>query len=406
MKTVAIISEYNPFHTGHEYQIKKIREEFGQDTRIVAIMSGNYTQRGEIAIMDKSTRAKCAVKCGVNLVLEIPFPYSASSAEFFASSGVKIANELGVVDFLSFGSECGSIDELIQVSTNMLDPEYTAAVINSAEMREVGYPEQCERIYRELFNEKISKSFFSPNNILALEYIKAIISFNSNIKPHTIPRNGASYSEKEITDSPHQSASAIRELLAKDFNSAAKYLPYISVDVLTNEYDDLSYPTDADKLSSAIISHFRLNSPDMQSNIHDAKGGLYNRLYNASFKANTLSSLITLAGTKKYTAARIRRAIWYSFFGVTSSTVKELPAYSQVLAMDEVGMTILKEVKKISAFHILTKPSDYSSLSDAAKSQKVLSDKADSIFHLAKPNPPSGSTSLLTSPYVMKKSIS
>ena len=126
MKTVAIISEYNPFHSGHEYQIQKIREEFGADTRIIAIMSGNYTQRGEMAIMDKSLRAECAVRCGVNLVLELPFPFSSSSAEFFSRSGVKIAHSLGVVDYLSFGSECGSIEELVNAAKNMSSKEYKA----------------------------------------------------------------------------------------------------------------------------------------------------------------------------------------------------------------------------------------------------------------------------------------
>ena len=402
MKTVAIITEYNPFHTGHEYQIQKIREEFGADTRIVAIMSGNYTQRGEIAIMDKSARAKSAVKCGINLVLEIPFPYSISSAEFFAKSGVKIANELGAVDFLSFGSECGNLDELIEVGQNMLTSEYTEAVVTSTELRDLGYPEICETIYRKLFNKEITRDFFSPNNILALEYIKALVATKSKILPHTIFRNGASYSEISLTESSHQSASAIRGLLTKSFDSALNYVPKNTIGVLTSEYNNLLFPTDAEKLSSAILSHIRLNSPAEQSHIHDAKGGLYNRLYNASFEANTLSSLITLVGTKKYTDARIRRVIWYSFFGVTSSTVKEPPQYSQVLAMDEVGMTILKEHKKISDFPILTKPSDYSRLSDEAKCQKKLSDKADSIFHLAKPNPPFGNASLVTTPYVMK----
>ena len=402
MKTVAIISEYNPFHTGHEYQIQKIRDEFGADTRIVAIMSGNYTQRGEIAIMDKSARAKSAVKCGVNLVLEIPFPYSASSAEFFAKSGVKIANELGVVDFLSFGSECGSLDDLVKVGKNMLSTEYTEEIANSSKLREIGYPERCEAIYRNLFDKDTSREFFTPNNILALEYIKALIDAESNILPHTVLRNGASYSEESLTDSPHQSASAIRNLITKNFNSALDYVPTNTIEVLSHEYNSHAFPTDAEKLSSAILSHLRLNSPIKQSHIHDAKGGLYNRLYNASFKANNLSSLITLAGTKKYTDARIRRVIWYSFFGVTSSTVKELPRYTQVLAMDNVGKTILKEVKKISDFPILTKPSDYTKLPAEAKEQKVLADKADSIFHLAKPTPPFGNSSLITTPYVMK----
>ena len=402
MKTVAIISEYNPFHTGHEYQVAKIREEFGSDTRIVAIMSGNYTQRGEIAIMDKSARARAAIMCGVNLVLEIPFPYSSSSAEFFAKSGIKIANEIGVIDYLSFGSECGNINYLTTLAKNMLDKEYTDAITQCSDMKEIGYPEQCEKIYKQLFGEDTAENFFSPNNILALEYIKALLSTDSKIQPHTISRCGASYSEESITDSEHQSATAIRQLFFKNLKSALKFIPKNTISTISEEYNNGLFPTNQEKLSSAIISHIRLNSPDADTDIHDAKGGLYNRLYNESFKANTISSLIKLAGTKKYTSARIRRAIWYSFFGVTSSTVKELPCYTQVLAMDNVGKTILKEVKKISDFPVLTKPSDYSKLPREAMNQKKLADKADSIFHLAKPTPPSGNSSLLATPYVMK----
>ena len=113
MKTVAIISEYNPFHSGHKYQIERIREEFGSDTAIVAVMSGNFTQRGEIAFFSKGARAKAAVLSGVNLVLELPFPFSSSSAEFFAKSGVRIADSIGA-DYLSFGSESGNLSELLR----------------------------------------------------------------------------------------------------------------------------------------------------------------------------------------------------------------------------------------------------------------------------------------------------
>ena len=113
MKVVAIISEYNPFHNGHKYQIDKIREELGEDTAIIAIMSGNYTQRGETAIVDKTIRAKAACLCGVNLVLELPFPFCSSSAEFFASAGVRIADRLSIVDYLAFGSESGDISLLL-----------------------------------------------------------------------------------------------------------------------------------------------------------------------------------------------------------------------------------------------------------------------------------------------------
>ena len=124
MKIAAIIAEYNPFHNGHKYQVDKIREILGEDTAIIAIMSGNFTQRGELAITDKTVRAKSAIDCGVNLVLELPFPFSMSSAEFFAKSGVKIADSIGVVDYLVFGSESGDINELSDIASVTLSPEY------------------------------------------------------------------------------------------------------------------------------------------------------------------------------------------------------------------------------------------------------------------------------------------
>ena len=124
MKTVAIISEYNPFHNGHLYHTQKIREEFGEDTAIIAIMSGNFVQRGEAAIIEKWDRARIAVDCGVNLVLELPFPFSMASAEYFAKAGVCIADSVGVVDAISFGSESGSIDELCTAAENILSPEF------------------------------------------------------------------------------------------------------------------------------------------------------------------------------------------------------------------------------------------------------------------------------------------
>ncbi len=403
MKTVAIITEYNPFHSGHEYQIKKIREEFGDDTRVIAIMSGNYTQRGDTAIMDKSLRAKCAVMCGVNLVLELPFPFSSASAEFFAKSGVRIADSIGVVDYLSFGSESGTISDLTQIAKNMSTPEYKNLLkesLSQKSVRKKGYPELCEQTYKQLYETTPPSSISLPNNILALEYIKALYDIKSNIKPHTIKRSGAGYSEKSIQEVPYQSASAIRELMHNDVSSAIKYVPNNLKDALLEGLKNNLFPCNSDRLSTAVISNFRIN-PSPKTEFHDAGGGLYNRLQNASFEASTISQLTELADTKKYTTARIRRAIWFSFFSVTSSEVKKFPLYTQALAMDNVGKSILKEVKKISSFPIVTKPSSYAALSDDAKRQKQLSDKADSIFQLTKPMHVSGNLSLLTSPYIM-----
>ena len=403
MKTIAIIAEYNPFHTGHEYQVEKIREDFGHDARIISIMSGNYTQRGSIAIMDKSTRAECAVRCGVNLVLEIPFPFSCSSAEFFAKSGVYIASKLGVVDILSFGSELGDINKIKQIAINMQSETYLdtlSDLIDSSNHKNIGYPALCEKAYKLTFHAELNSDYFTPNNILAFEYIKAIHSLGSSIDVHTVKRVGADYSDNEISNQAHQSATAIRGLMLSNIDSAIKYIPINAKKAVESAYKNKHIPCIEDKLASAVISHFRLNSP--KAKIHDADGGLYNRLQNASFEASTISKLTEIADTKKYTSARIRRAIWYSFFGVTSSEVNELPNYTQVLAMDSVGKSILKDVKKKTHFPIVTKPSSFDFLPETAKAQKELSDKADSVFQLTKPEPTHGNLSLKTSPFILK----
>ncbi len=405
MKTVAIISEYNPFHTGHKHQIDKIREELGEHTRIIAIMSGNYTQRGEIAIMDKHTRAECAVRAGVNLVLELPFPYSVTSAELFGMSGVKIANSLGVVDFLSFGSELGNAEMLTEIATNMLGEKYNKALsefLSTEKGRSIGYPKACEIVYNSLYKEKIGEEFFLSNNILALEYIKALIRLDSPIRAHTIKRIGSEYNEEKITESKHQSATAIRELMRNDLVSALNFLPKETIFTVSSVFENSKAPCDAERISSAIISHFRLNSLPTNNDIFDVGGGLYNRLQAQSMQANTINALIQSADTKKFTTARIRRAIWYSFFGVTSSEVRELPRYTQVLAMDSVGQTILKAIKKKSDFPILTKPSATDTLLPDAKKQKELSDKADFVFELTRPSPTYAGTALKTTPYIKK----
>ena len=173
----------------------------------------------------------------------------------------------------------------------------------------------------------------------------------------------------------------------------------------TDEERELSkkaFPCDTDRLSSAVLSYFRLSSPTDACNIHDADGGLYNRLIASSIKATSITNLTELAATKKYTAARIRRAIWYSFFGVTSSDIKAKPKYTQVLAMDSLGQTLLKRIKKTTVFPIITKPSATEKLSEEALRQKELSDKADFIFELSRPIPSCADVQLKAKPFVKK----
>ena len=404
MKTVAIITEYNPFHYGHLYQLDEIRRLYPEGVRIIAVMSGNLTQRGEIAVADKSIRAKAAVDAGVDLVLELPFPYSSSSAEFFARAGAWIAHSIGVVDALVFGSESGDINELILAAEAMRSSEYLSelsSLTSSQDNAELGYPRLCEMALSSVLGREC-KAFFDPNNILAIEYIKALHSFDSNIEPITIKRVSAEYTAKDLGSGNIQSATALRPLFSSDPNSALSYIPSGAREVYSEALKNGRAPLDMARLDTALISFLRLNSPEQIRDIHDASGGLYNRLHNISFEANSISALMQKAETKRYTNARIRRAIWNAFLGVTSSEVRSLPAYTQVLAMSSVGRVLLKEIKRKSNIAVITKPASYKDMGDAVIHGRELADKADSILALAESEAISGRFSLTFTPYVKK----
>ncbi len=404
MKIASIIAEYNPFHNGHKYQIDKARELLGKDTVIIAIMSGNYTQRGELAIADKTTRAKAAVLSGVNLVLELPFPFSSSTAEIFAKSGVHIADSIGS-DFLIFGSECGNTESISKVADLLLSDRFASFVKNikrDKDLSNISYPKIVEMAYHELCDFDFNFDISSPNNILALEYLKALKLSNSKIVPITIKREGAGYSETNINDkTEYQSATAIRKIMATPGISASQYVPDMAFNAFVEAEKVGLMPASIEKLGTTIISSLRLNTA-RGMDIFDADDGLYNRLCTLSIKTNNISSLASLAETKIHTKARIRRAILNSFFGVTSSMVKELPAFTQVLAMDELGQCALKRIKKTTAFPCITKPSDFTNYGEKVIAQKEFSSKADSIYALSLPGDIKGNFHLTFTPFVKK----
>ena len=400
MKTTGIICEYNPFHTGHAHQINEIKKK---GDAIVCLMSGHITERGEFAIADKYTRAACAIRGGADLVLELPFPYCSSSAEFFAKGGVYIANALGIVDYLVFGSECGNIRELSDIASIMLSSEYQLyldSLKNSPDYRDAGYPELCEKALSDIYGKEFSRDFFSPNNILGIEYIKALKSLHSDIEALTIRREGAGYLDIIKPMAEFQSASAIREEIACKNLSALDFVPQNAKNIYIKAIDEGKMPSDISRLDLALISFFRLNSPKADLDIHDATGGLYNRLCEMSAEATSISNLTKRTETKKYTTARIRRAIWNSYFGVTSSDIRSMPSYTQVLAMDSTGRAALKRIKKVTDFPVITKPSSYKDMDERVVKQKEMSNKADSVFALTLKVANSGRFALTFTPYV------
>ena len=402
---IGIVCEYNPFHNGHLYHIEKIREEFGEDANIIAVMSGNYVQRGGVAIADKGIRARCAVESGANLVLELPFPFSMSSAEYFAKSAIHILDSIGCVDYVSFGSESGSVEDITKIAEIMLSKEFEnelERLSNDEELKKNGHAALYELALKSILGHDSKSVFLTPNNILAIEYIKAIISSKSSIKAHTVKRANNSFSEEKIIPGNIQSATAIRNSIDNKDISALEFTPNITKSIILDAISTGDFPCDNEKISVAIISSLRLNLPSNYDSIHDASGGLYNRLRELSFKTNTIDSLICAAESKNFTKARIRRTLFYSLLGVTSSQFKDLPAYTQLLALDSRGRAMLKTIGKRSSFPVLTKPSDLEKLPENALPQKMLSDKADAIFQLTKPIPKDGNSALRYTPFVKK----
>ena len=401
MKTVAIISEYNPFHNGHLYHTQKIREQFGNDTAIIAVMSGNYVQRGEAAVMEKWDRAKIAVECGINLVLELPFPYSMASAEYFAKAGVSIIDALGVVDVISFGSECGDIDSLVLAASNVISKEFDEEIKNiSDSSSSLGFAKIREMAYKNLYGSSVDIS--TPNNILAIEYIKALKKINSNIVPHTIKRCGAGYNDEFIEKSDIQSATYIRSLFNENDYSAKGYMPNIAEYYISELVEKNAMPCSTERLWPAISSSIIKASASKIAGYAECGGGLSDRLKSKANEAYDLKSLTTLSSTKKYTTARIKRAVLFSFFGVTSSDLMEKVAYTQVLAMDKIGQSLLKKIKKAGSIPAITRPSSrMEDLPDLCK-QKDKADMADSVFQLTKPVCASAASIYRKTPYVKK----
>ena len=400
MKTVAVIAEYNPFHKGHEHQLKEIKRAFGEDSAIVVIMSGNFVQRGTPAILGKFDRARMAVECGASLVLELPFPYSAASAEYFAAAGVSIANDLGAVDTLSFGSECGDIALLTDAADTMKSPDFVLRLrerLQSKTEIEKGYPRVLCELLSESYGDTAPASLFLPNNILSISYILALKKLKSSIVPHTILRTGTDESAAE--DGVFAGATHIRSLLLSGKEKEALALvPETLLPLWRDALNSGLAPVSGARFSAAILAHLRLLDASAPLPA-ECGGGVLSLLKRAAREAIDLDSLYRAAATKKYTHARLRRATLFSYFGVTPANVKAKPLYTQVLAMDQQGQKILANIRKTAHISLLTKPADLHKLSLAARAQAELSYRADSVYALLSPAPQKADVFLRTAPY-------
>ncbi|MCI7767217.1 MAG: nucleotidyltransferase family protein [Oscillospiraceae bacterium] len=339
MKTYGIICEYNPFHNGHIYQIEETKKQTGA-THIVAIMSGNFVQRGEPALMDKFKRAEIAVKNGVDLVVEMPVQYSLANAELFARCGVMMLGSLRCVEGISFGSECGSVEQLVQCADAVRDvstPENLKPLMEQG----IPFPDAVHQLVSYKHGPLVGDILNSPNNILAVEYIKSlqVLGLMDKIKPFTIKREGAEHDSDEHSSSI-ASGSYIRRLIddGEDFSA---FVPKDTADAIA-EYDDKELLCWFENFERVLLYRLRTMSPQELASTPDVGQGLENRIFQAARVATSLEDLLDKIKVKRYPMARIKRILLNALFGIKTDDIKVPPIFGRILALNDRGAEILK----------------------------------------------------------------
>lgn len=374
----AIISEYNPFHNGHKFLIDKIRE-LGT-THVVAIMSGNFVQRGDVAIANKRDRTKSALLNGVDLVIELPTPYAMSCAETFAKNAVFIANSLGCIDYLCFGSESGSIDDLSKAADISYSDNIQSEIRNQL-LSGVSYPKAKVTAINQIYEDIDTELFSSPNNILAIEYIHALNKLNSSIKPITICRNINHDSDKIYKNIA--SASLIRKMMYNDNSDYNSFIPQSTWNIYHNLNLDGFFPSKLDYLDRVVLYKLRNCTHEYLHKIPDVSEGLENRILNCVNTANSINSLLDMIKTKRYTYVRIRRIILSCLLGLTRELQSSAPPYLRVLGFNDRGIQIMNKIKHLSSLPIVIRASDIYNLDKSAQTLYSFESRCTDIYGLS-----------------------
>lgn len=347
-KRIGIIAEYNPFHNGHLYQIQKAKESTGADT-VIAVMSGNFTQRGDTSLINKFEKAKIALQNEVDMVIELPTIYSISSAENFALGGIKILNEIGNIDYLVFGIEEENLEKL-QAIADVLVNENDEFKRNIKEELDKGnsYPKAREIVLKKvLSSENVENIMQKPNNILAIEYLKALKTTNSKIKPFAIKRKNTMHNDENINEN-YASGTYIRKLfIENNFNEIKKVVPKYTYERLLELKNQGTYVSSINDFSDIVIYKIRTMTKEEISKIADVNEGLENSIKLASTTCKTIDEIIEKVSTKRYTKTRISRILTYILLDITKSEMeqsKNANQYIRVLGINKKCEGILKKI--------------------------------------------------------------
>ena len=334
MVTVGVICEYNPFHLGHKKQIDHIKAKFCGEVAVVCLMSGNYVQRGAPAIADKSARAKAAILSGADLVLELPVTCALSSAEGFAHGGVAILGTF--CDYLCFGCETGDEAVLMSTAGALLSPEFPP-ILREELLKGVSFPAARASALEKLGLD--ADILRRPNDILAVEYCKAIIATGTAMKPMPIIREGNYHAETPDPENP--SATALRKLMLSE-SSCRNYLPHPEL------WEDIPLHS-LEAGQRAILMKLRTMTDDEFEALPYGSEGLWRKFMHACRKEPSLDAIIAATKSKRYTATRIHRMVMCAYLGITAQMLTEPAPYTRILAFNDRGRSVLKQAKQLTA---------------------------------------------------------
>ncbi len=401
MKVLGIISEYNPLHSGHVHHIKTSCEKTSA-THTLCVMSGQFVQRGEPAIVDKWARTRMALYSGIDLVIELPVVYSCASAEIFAYGAVKTLQQAGIIDFLSFGSEQGELGSLWRIASVLYEePVEFKRLLKQFLDEGLSFPIAREKALNNHLRELPANIMDKSNNILAIEYLKALKHLRSSIQPVTIKRQGSSYNNEKIASS-FSSASALRSFIYNNgsFNNrplseAAMLhnLPSYTVDILNECFDKGQGPVFSEQFSNTIIHILRTIEPDILKQVPDVNEGLENRLISSAMKTGILRDLIEAVTTSRYPSTRIKRITANLLWGITKTQLKKILedescGYLRILGFNDKGLELLREMNSLASVPIISKVSSYrDQLSGIAKEMFEYDIRATNAYVMAFSDP-------------------
>ncbi len=380
-----MIIEYNPMHKGHVYLLHQTRALLGDDTALIGVMSGNFVQRGDFALLWKQARARAAVESGMDLVLELPLPWAVSSAERFADGGVRVLAATGLATHLAFGSECGDAQALSRLAGALRSPDFSRYLKDELLVGD-SFAAARMRAVARLLSPEDAALLSAPNNLLGVEYCKSLLSHGSRISPLTVSRVGAQH-DQPLSAHEYPSATAIRALLrAGERERALGLLPPAMKAAFEREEQAGRAPVFAETCQRAMLARLRTMEEEDFAALDEGREGLYHRLFAASRTAATLPELLALAKTKRYAYARLRRMALWAYLHLTPDDVPERLPYLRPLAANETGRALLAQMRKSASVPILTKPADVRLLGESARNLLAAEARATDLYTLAYPD--------------------